>query len=63
MASVKKKYCIIIVVDLTSSFHSSFKLAHSCQKKPKLHKNELNTYNVFLFDETPPQGSKSLKIF
>jgi hypothetical protein len=24
------------------SFHSSFKLVHSCQKKPKLHTNSLN---------------------
>jgi hypothetical protein len=31
-------------------------------KKPKLHKNELNTTVFFLFDE-PPKGSKSLKIF
>jgi hypothetical protein len=27
---------------LKLSFHSSFKLAHSCQKKPKLHTNSLN---------------------
>jgi hypothetical protein len=27
---------------LKLSFHSSFKLAHSCQKKPKLHTNPLN---------------------
>jgi hypothetical protein len=38
----------LIVIYLTSScvifsFHSSFKLVHSCQKKPKLHKNKLNT--------------------
>jgi hypothetical protein len=27
---------------LKLSFHSSFKLAYSCQKKPKLHANSLN---------------------
>jgi hypothetical protein len=27
---------------LKLSFHSSFKLVHSCQKKPKLHANSLN---------------------
>jgi hypothetical protein len=27
---------------LKLSFHSSFKLTHSCQKKPKLHTNSLN---------------------
>ncbi|CAH1365397.1 unnamed protein product, partial [Tenebrio molitor] len=27
---------------LKLSFHSSFKLVHSCQKKPKLHTNSLN---------------------
>jgi hypothetical protein len=27
---------------LSVSFHSSFKLAHSCQEKPKLHTNSLN---------------------
>jgi hypothetical protein len=27
---------------LKLSFHSSFKLAHSCQKKLKLHTNSLN---------------------
>jgi hypothetical protein len=27
---------------LKRSFHSRFKLAHSCQKKPNLHKNLLN---------------------
>jgi hypothetical protein len=34
------------------SFHSSFKLAHLCQKKP---------YNVFLFDEAPNRW-KCLKL-
>jgi hypothetical protein len=37
---------------LKLSFHSSFKLAHSCQKKPKLHTNELNTT---FFCSTSPQ--------
>jgi hypothetical protein len=46
---------------LKLSFHSSFKLAHSCQKKPKLHKNELNT--TFFCSTSPPKGSKSLKIY
>jgi hypothetical protein len=27
---------------LKRSFHSRFKLAHSCQKKPNLHTNSLN---------------------
>jgi hypothetical protein len=27
---------------LKPSFHSRFKLAHSCQKKPNLHTNSLN---------------------
>jgi hypothetical protein len=27
---------------LKRSFHSRFKLAHSCQKKPNLHKNSSN---------------------
>jgi hypothetical protein len=27
---------------LKSSFHSRFKLVHSCQKKPNLHTNSLN---------------------
>jgi hypothetical protein len=32
---------------LKLSFHSSFKLAHSCQKKPKLHTNSLNKLLFF----------------
>jgi hypothetical protein len=39
----------------------AFNLAHSYQKKPNSHKNELNT-KFFLFD-APLKGSKSLKIF
>jgi hypothetical protein len=33
---------------LKRSFHSPFKLAHSCQKKPNLHANSLN--QLLLFD-------------
>jgi hypothetical protein len=33
---------------LKLSFHSSFKLAHSCQKKPKLHANSLNKLLFFI---------------
>jgi hypothetical protein len=55
----------LIVVYLTSSprgplkrsFHSRFKLAHSCQFT-----QERLEYNVFLFDE-PLKGSRSLNIF
>jgi hypothetical protein len=35
---------------LKLSFHSSFKLAHSCQQKPKLHTNSLNTFLVYTRD-------------
>jgi hypothetical protein len=35
---------------------------HECQKKSKLHKNELNTTVFFFFYESP-KDSKSLKIF
>jgi hypothetical protein len=34
---------------LKLSFHSSFKLAHSCQKKSKLHTNSLNKLLLFNF--------------
>jgi hypothetical protein len=34
---------------LKRPFHSRFKLAHSCQKKPNLHMNSLN--NSYLFNE------------
>jgi hypothetical protein len=34
---------------LKRSFHSRFKLAHSCQKKPNLHTNSLN--KLLLFNE------------
>jgi hypothetical protein len=47
--------------DLHASETSVLK-AHECQKKSNLHKNELNMYKLFLFDE-PLKGSKSLKIF
>jgi hypothetical protein len=43
------------------SFHSSFKLAHSCQKKVQITQERVE-YNVFLFDEAL-KDFKSLKIF
>jgi hypothetical protein len=46
---------------LKLSFHSSFKLVHSSQKKAKITQERVE-YNVFLFDE-PLKSSKSLKIF
>jgi hypothetical protein len=54
-----------IVVYLTNScVNWAFlaRVANECQKRPNLHKNELNTTFFFLFDE-PLKGSKSLKIF
>jgi hypothetical protein len=35
---------------LKRSFHSRFKLAHSCQKKPNLHTNSLNKLLLFCSD-------------
>jgi hypothetical protein len=46
---------------LKRSFHSRFKMAHACQKKPQF-AHERVEYNVFLLDE-PLKGSKSLKTF
>jgi hypothetical protein len=46
-----------------SSFHSRFKLAHSCHKKPNLHTNELDI--SFFCSTSPlkaPNRLKSLKL-
>jgi hypothetical protein len=48
---------------LKRSFHSRFTMAHSCQKTPNLHKNELNTtffYSTSLLKA--PNRLKSLKL-
>jgi hypothetical protein len=44
---------------LKRSFHSCFKLAHSCHQKKAQFTHERVEYKVFLFDE-PLKGSKSL---
>jgi hypothetical protein len=36
---------------LKRSFHSRFKLAHSCQKKANLHMNSLNKLLLFYFGQ------------
>jgi hypothetical protein len=48
---------------LKRSFHSRFKMAHSCQKRPNLHTNELNT--TFFCSTSPlktPNRLKPLKL-
>jgi hypothetical protein len=39
---VEQKNVVFTRGPLKRSFHSRFKLAHSCQKKPNLHANSLN---------------------
>jgi hypothetical protein len=46
-----------------NSFHSRFKMAHACQKRPNLHTNELNT--TFFCSTSPlktPNRLKPLKL-
>jgi hypothetical protein len=48
---------------LKRSFHSRFKMPHTCQKRPNLHTNELNT--TFFGSTSPlkvPNRLKSLKL-
>jgi hypothetical protein len=54
--TLTKLWSTFIVFYLTSgplkrSFHSRFKLAHSCQKKGQFTQERVE-YNVFLFDES-----------
>jgi hypothetical protein len=41
------------------SFHSRFKIAHACQKRPNLHTNELNT--TFFCSTSPLKAPIRLK--
>jgi hypothetical protein len=41
------------------SFHSRFKMAHACQKRPNLHTNELNT--TFFCSTSPLKAPIRLK--
>jgi hypothetical protein len=48
-----------VQIGLFLAFHSRFKLAHSFQKKPNLHKNELNT--TFFCSTSPLKAPNRLK--
>jgi hypothetical protein len=45
---VEQKNVVFTRGSLKRSFHSRFKLAHSCQKKPNLHANSLNKLLLLL---------------
>jgi hypothetical protein len=46
-------------VPLKRSFHSRFKMAHACQKRPNLHTNKLNT--TFFCSTSPLKAPNRLK--
>jgi hypothetical protein len=50
---------MVIHSSLFDEFHSRFKMAHACQKRPNLHTNELNT--TFFCLTSPLKAPNRLK--